>query len=135
MACDVSYPWAGDFKLLALVNGAAKYLARAGLVYVKPTKPTPQHPTINIGTAAVIKQKEVDNNLWKRDYAVVLGFIKACGKNMRNALCSKYYEQLRKDMFKYKRIKPRQYITELETKWIFLDERQRKVLINNFERC
>ena len=53
---------------------------------------------------------------------------------MRNALCSKYYEQLREDTFKYKHIKPRQYITKLETKWVLLDERQRKVLIDNFER-
>ena len=53
---------------------------------------------------------------------------------MRNALCSKYYEQLKEDTFKYKRIKPRQYLTELETKWVFLDERQRKTLIDNFER-
>jgi hypothetical protein len=134
MACDVSYPWAGDFGLLALIDGAERYLARTGLVYVEPTKPTPQHPTINVGTAALIKQKEAENDLWKRDYAVVLGFIRGCGENMRNALCSKYYEQLREETFKYKRIKPRQYITELETKWVFLDERQRKVLIDNFER-
>ena len=134
MACDVSYQWAGDFGLLALIDGPVKYLARTGLVYVEPTQPTPQHPTINIGTAAVIKQKEVKNDLWKRDYAVVLGFIKDCNENMRNALCSKYYKQFWEDTFKYKCIKPRQYIDELETKWVFLDKRQRKVLINNFER-
>ena len=53
---------------------------------------------------------------------------------MRNVLCSKYYKQLKEDTFKYKRIKPRQYLTELETKWVFLDKRQRKTLIDNFER-
>jgi hypothetical protein len=134
MACDVSYPWAGDYGLLALIDGPVKYLARTGLIYVEPVKPTPQHPTINIGTAAIIKQKEVENDLWLRDYAVLLGFIKGCGENMRDALCSKYYEQLKEDTFKYKRIKPRQYLTELETKWVFLDERQRKTLIDNYER-
>ena len=94
MACDVSYPLAGDCSLLALIDDPVKYLARTGLVYVEPTKPTPQHPTINIGNAAVIKQKEVENDLWKREYALVLGFIKSCGKNMCNALCLKYYKQL-----------------------------------------
>ena len=54
--------------------------------------------------------------------------------NTRNTLDSKYYEQLREDTFKYKCIKPHQYIKELETKWVFLDERQRKVLIDNFKR-
>ena len=107
MACDVSYPWAGDLGLLARVDGHVKYLARTGLIYVEPTKPTSQHPTIHIGTAAVIKQKETENNLWKRDYAVVLGFIKGCCKNMRDTLCLKYYEQLKEDTLKYKRTKPR----------------------------
>ena len=100
MSCDVSYPWAGDYGLLALIDGPVKYLARTGLNYVEPVKPTPQHPTINVGTAAIIKQKEVENDLWKRDYAVVLGFIKGCGKNIRNVLCSRYYEKLQEDMFK-----------------------------------
>ena len=63
-----------------------------------------------IGTAAVIKQKEIKNDLWKQDYVVVLGIIQGCGKNKRNALCSKYYKQLQEDTFKYKRIKPHQCI-------------------------
>ena len=66
------YPWSRDFVLLALIDGLVKYLARKGLVFVIPAKTTSQHPTINAGTATVIKQKGVKNNLWLRDYAVVL---------------------------------------------------------------
>ena len=57
MVCDVSYPWAGDYGLLVLIDGPVKYLTQTGLVYVEPVKPTSQHPTIPIGTAAVIKQR------------------------------------------------------------------------------
>ena len=134
MRCDVSYPWAGDYGLLALIDGPDTYLTRTGLDFIAPVKPTPQHPTINVGTAAQIKQKEVENDQWKRDYAVVLGFVRGCGENIRTALCSKYYEQLKEETFKYKRIQPLQYLKELQTKWVFLDERQRKVLLDNFER-
>jgi hypothetical protein len=134
MRCDASYTWAGDYGLLAVVDGALKYLARTNQVYIEPQKPTPQHPTAHIGTAAVIKQKEVENNLSKRDYAVFLGFCKGCGENLRKALCSKYYEQLKEPTFGYKRIRPRQYIVELETKWVFLDERQQKALTDHYMR-
>ena len=75
MRCDVSYPWSGDYGLLAVVDGAVKYLARTGMVFVTPTKPTAQQPDILNGTAAQIKQKEAINNIWKRDYAIYIGLL------------------------------------------------------------
>ena len=57
MRCDVSYPWAGDYGLLAVVDGPVKYLARTGMVFVTPVKPTAQHPDILVGTAARINKR------------------------------------------------------------------------------
>ena len=81
-----------------------------------------------------IKTKEATNNTWKRDYAVILGFIKGCGDNLRVTLCSKYYEQLEEETFNYKRIWPTQYIEELRTKWVFLDEVQKKAMVDHYHR-
>ena len=52
--CNTLYLWTGDHGMLAVVDGAVKYLLRTAEVYIKPPKLNPQHPTAHIGTAAVI---------------------------------------------------------------------------------
>lgn len=43
------------------------------------------------------------------------------GHNFRNAFNSKYYEQLKEETFKFKRVTPREYINHLEKEWVKLD--------------
>ena len=74
--------------MLVFIDEPVKYLARTGLVFMMPAETTTQHPTINAKTAAdVNNHKEVENDQWKRDYAVVLGFIRRCGENIHTMLC------------------------------------------------
>jgi hypothetical protein len=40
---DVSYPWSVTWGLLAVIQGATKYLADTALEYIEPTKPPHQH--------------------------------------------------------------------------------------------
>jgi hypothetical protein len=134
MMCDVSYDWAGDNGLLAVIEGAAKYLARTGENYIEPVRPGAQHPNILGGTAAQIRAMDAENDGWRRDYAIFSGFCRGCGHNVRDALDSKYYEQLREETFLYKRVRPKQYIDELKSKWVFLDEVQAEALITNYKR-
>ena len=53
---------------------------------------------------------------------------------MRDALDSKYYEQLREETFIYKQVRPKDYIDELKSKWVFLDEVKAEALITNYKR-
>jgi hypothetical protein len=134
MMFDVSYDWAGDNGLLAVIEGAAKYLARTGENYIEPVRPGAQHPNILNGTAAQIRAMDAENDGWRRDYAIFSGFCRGCGHNVRDALDSKYYEQLREETFIYKRVRPKDYIDELKSKWVFLDEIQAEALITNYKR-
>ena len=52
------------------------------------------------------------------------GFCKGIRENMMKALYARYYEQLSQQRFKYMHVLPRDFITHLETKWVFLDEMQ-----------
>ena len=46
---NVSYAWAGDHGLLAVIDGAAKDLADTGQTYIAPTKLPQNHPGILAG--------------------------------------------------------------------------------------
>ena len=54
--------------------------------------------------------------------------------NFRRAFDKKYYEQLCEDVFRYKRVLPRDYINHLQTKWIKMDTLIVKRLKNHFYR-
>jgi hypothetical protein len=133
---DVSYPWSGSWGLLAVIQGGDKYLADTALEYIEPTKPPHQNALLtnaNQGAARVRVLTEA-NNLLKRDYAVFKGFAEGVCYNFRAAMDATYYQQLYRPIFKFKGLTPRQYIVELETKWVFLDERQIKSMKDNYFR-
>ena len=72
MTIHVSYPWAGKNGLMAVIQGAEKYLAETRLKYVQPERPQHQHPEIFVTvpwapTQQQVKNFEAQNDNWKRD--------------------------------------------------------------------
>ena len=121
MLFRVSYPWANGHGLLAVIQGAKNYLATSGKNYVQPDRPENQHPDIFVTiprapTQQQVKNLEAKNENWKRDYAVYSGFCRGCRENMMKALDAQYYDQLLERTFKYGRILPQDFITQLKTK-------------------
>ena len=125
---DVSYPWSGTWGLLVVIHGAVNYLADTALMYSEPTKPSHQNAllTNTNQSAAQIRVLTKEINLLKRDYAFFKGCVEGICYNFCAALNPTYYQQLYCPIFKYKGLTPRQYIVELEAKWVFLDDRQIK---------
>ena len=79
----VHYGWVGDYGLLALVIGTARYQTNTTLVYITPTQPPNRHANINDRpTSAQRDEYNAEDNLLKRDWAVVTGFKKAGGENI-----------------------------------------------------
>ena len=66
MEWDVLYPRAGGHRLLAVIQGAVKYLATTGEVYLQPINQTAQHPDINTGIQIQHRNKKAENQKWKQ---------------------------------------------------------------------
>ena len=89
----VHYDWAGNYGLLAMVIGTVRYLNNTALVYAPPTQPPHRHAIINNrSTSAQREEFNAKNKLLKRDWAVVTGWKKAVGENIRDALNSAFHE-------------------------------------------
>ena len=76
LECNVPHGWAGNYGLLAEIEGAAQYLTTTGETYVIPTKPNDIVPEILVnGTTQVrVKVLHERSNVNKRDWAVMKGF-------------------------------------------------------------
>ena len=120
----VSYDWAGQYGLLADIIGAARYALDGPLMpaYAAPVQPA-NTPTCtnNNPSAAQIKAATDTNNLEKRDWAVVCGYRRAVGKNIRDALDLEFYSGLEHETYEYLNILPRQHIEHLEQHYCPLD--------------
>ena len=114
-----------DLGLLAVIQGAVKYLADTMFVYIEPTKPPHQNALLTNANqiAAQVPVLTEENNLLKKDYVVFRGFVEGIGYNFRATLNATYYQLLYRSVFKYKGLTPQQYIMELETNWVFLNKR------------
>ena len=89
----VHYNWAGDYGLLAMVIGTARYQTNTTLAYIPPTQPPNRHASINDWSTSAQRDKfNAKNNLLKRDWVVVIGFKKAVGENIQDALDSAFYQ-------------------------------------------
>ena len=103
----VHYDWVGDYGLLAVVIGTARYQTDTTLVYILPAQPPNHHASINDRLTSAQREKfNAKNNLLKRDWAVVIGFKKAVGENIRDALDSAFYEQLKPKTYAYIKLWP-----------------------------
>jgi hypothetical protein len=133
---NVSYPWSDDYGLLAEIQGEDKYQNNTGFEYVSPTRPPDLDPRILLPNQnqTQIKILQSESVILKRDYAVVQGFRRGIGENIRDCLETRYYEQLYENVFKYKRILPRAYLAHLEAKWVILDELQIEDMVKKYKR-
>ena len=113
----VSYDWAGRYGLLAEIIGAARYAVDHPTLpaYVAPVQPA-NSPVLPAGpTAAQIRQLTDDNNLLKRDWAMLQGFRRGVSANIRDALDLEFYSALEHADYGYIDVLPREYIVHLET--------------------
>ena len=128
MRYKVSYGWSGGYGLIALIIGAVRLAADHPGVdpFLHPDRPD-MAPTIAPGTSQHETRRLLDeNNLARRDYAVVSGFCRGASELIRNALDTEYYEDLEHVRYGYDRIRPREYIEHLEAEHCPLDERATK---------
>ena len=131
---NVTYDWAGEYGLLAEIIGATRMNKLTNVTYVLPVKPPAVDPDVEAGnltekkalTAKALHEVKLVN------YAIVEGFRQGFGENFRETFDAKYWEQLKEDVFKYKRITPRQYIEHLETKWVKQDPIVKDRLLTKF---
>ena len=81
----MSYDWAGDYGLLAEIEGDTQYLPiTTGEIYVIPTKPDDINPEILVNGTTQVRVKVLQERtiVKKRDWAVVLGFWKGASNNI-----------------------------------------------------
>ena len=138
IACKykVSHDWSGNYGLLALVIGAAKYAARYPNLpaYVQPTQP-PAGPTIQNGSSAVQQRNLIDaHELLTRDWAVVCGFVSGIGEIIRAAFDEDIFDTLNHVVTGFIDVWPRQYFELLEREYCPLDEAAYDAVKGDYER-
>ena len=136
MGVSVSYDWAGNYGLLAEIEGAAQYLTTSGgEIYVPQVKPMyADARLVGTQTAADVRTWTSENDEKKRNWAASEGFRKAFGENWRDCLPPRYWEQLEEAVFVWKNISPRQYVEHLQDVWITLDEPTIEKERDNYKR-
>ena len=72
----MSYNWAGDYGLLAVIEGTAQYLTTTANNYVTPTQPDDIDPEILVNGITQVRVKVLQERtiVAKRDWAVVKEF-------------------------------------------------------------
>lgn len=128
MKHKVSYGWSGGKGLIALIIGATRLAADHPTLpaFTFPPRPDMAPNIPNNATAHQIRHLSDQNNLAKRDYAVVTGFCRGASELIRNALDVEYYEDLEHARYGYDEVKPREYIEHLEDEHCPLDEQAKK---------
>ena len=112
----VSYAWSGGKGLLPMIIGATRFAADypALPAYAEPAQPA-NSPNIAAGISQhVARERRDDNDLLKRDWAVVCGFRRGIGELIRRSLDSEYFEDLEHVSYGYDDVLPRDYIEHLE---------------------
>ena len=106
------------------------------VTYVLPVKPPAVDPDVEAGNLTEKKALTAKtlHEVKQVNYAIVEGFRQGFGENFRETFDAKYWEQLKEDVFKFKRITPRQYIEHLETKWAKQDPIVKDRLLTKFFR-
>ena len=121
----VSYDWSGGKGLIPLIIGKDRMTEDYPRLptFKHPDRP-PNAPTIAAGaTPAEIQSAKDENNILKRDYAVVAGFCRGAGELFQRAVDSEYYEDLEHVSYGYDDVLPIEYFDHLEEEHCPLDER------------
>ena len=105
---QVSHDLAGGLSLMVEIIGATRYAAENPTfpTYVRPTQPLripslPANPT-----SAQIRTITDENNLIKREWAVVRVFLRGVIKNIRDALDLDFFESLQHARYNYMKFLP-----------------------------
>ena len=138
IACKfkVSYNWSGNYGLMAMILGAAKYAARypALPAYVQPTLPGQANIPPGNPSNEVVRNAIHERDIQVRDWAVVCGFVAGAGKLIRNALDYAYYSALDHAETGFIDVFPIQYLNHLATEWCPLDHTAITQVENHFKR-
>ena len=102
--------------------------------YVVPTQPLSSPLLLDNSTAAQILTLADENNLLKRDWAVVKGFLRGVSKNIRYALDLDFFESLQHTRYNYLKFLPQEYTTNLDTKHFPLDVKKIDELKAHYNR-
>ena len=108
------------------IVGATKYnVLTSGTLpaYTIPVRPPTVDPGVLAGnlTDKAARIAGLRNNQERLNWAAVEGFRSGFNANFRCTFDAKYYKQLKEEVFKYKRIRPRQFIEHIQDKWVKID--------------
>ena len=113
----VSYEWSGGKGLLALIIGAARLASEYPALdaYVQPDQPD-NDPNAGLGARPLaddIRDAKTANENLKRDWAVLSGFRRGMGRNIRDTLDAEYYEDLYHHVYGYDDVWPEDFFDEV----------------------
>ena len=83
--------------------------------YVQPDQ-TDNNPNAGLGARPLtddIRDAKTANDMLKRDWAVLSGFRRGMGENIRDALDAKYYEDLDHHVYGYDNVWPEDFFDEV----------------------
>ena len=132
----VSYDWSGGYGLLDLIIGPVRHAADFPHLpaFVFPNQP-PAHPVLpGAPSQAQVRVAKDENNILKRDWAVVRGFCLGASVLIREALDSEYYEDLEHVVYGYNDVLPYDFIEHLEQDHCPLDEQATKEIRGHYFR-
>ena len=113
----VIYEYSGGKGLLALIIGAARLASDYPSLeaYAQPDHPD-NDPNAGLGTrpsAEGIRDEETANETLKRDWAVLSGFKREMGENIRDTLDAEYYKDLDHYVYGYDNVWPEEFFDEV----------------------
>ena len=78
LVMDISYVWSGSWGLLAVIQGAVKYLADTALDYVVPESSPNQNSLLTNAnqSAARVRVLTKENNILERNFALYKDFLR-----------------------------------------------------------
>ena len=98
-----------------MVVGVFRYLSDTTNNYVAPTQPPNRQADVtDRSTQAQHNEMKTKNDILKQNWAVVTDWKKAIGENIRDALDTAFYNQLKEKTYNYIKLWPQDYINHLE---------------------
>ena len=109
LECQVSPGCAGGLVLMVEIIGAPRYAADNPTFppYVVPTQPLSSPSLPAIPTSAQIRTLTDKNNLLKRDWAVMMSFLRGVSKNIHDGLDLEFLKLLQHARYNYLKVLPR----------------------------
>ena len=119
----VSYDWAGNYGLQALVVGAARYATDHPLLpaYTRPTEPGNNPPLPGNASGLQIRLADGHHERRHQDWARVCGFVRGMGENVQDAVDEHYWGGLDDTEYGFLHVWPEDYINHFVAEFCPLD--------------